>query len=259
MKMKTLSALLLSTLVLSNVAVSAAEGDETRVYGSNGVVEFIANDEPTDPVDPENPDPSNPVEPIDPTDPEGPNPGTDGPLSIDYASSLHFGVNKITNADQTYFADAQEFNGELAGQSRGNYVQISDHRGTVAGWTLTVAQTGGQFESKTAKQFKILTGSLITFGDAKPDSNAKDAPAPTAVQSFELDSEGASSLVMSAKDGQGAGTWVDYFGESEVMTINGQEVNKNKAVTLDVPGSTPKEATVYKTSLTWTLTDAPGQ
>ena len=250
----TTSENILGALALNGSSVLAAE---KASYESNGIVEFTESNDITKPIDPT--DPGEEVDPIDPTDPEGPNPGTDGPLSIDYASSLHFGVNKITNADQTYFADAQEFNGELAGQSRGNYVQISDHRGTVAGWTLTVAQTGGQFESKTAKQFKILTGSLITFGDAKPDSNAKDAPAPTAVQSFELDSEGASSLVMSAKDGQGAGTWVDYFGESEVMTINGQEVNKNKAVTLDVPGSTPKEATVYKTSLTWTLTDAPGQ
>ncbi len=61
-------------------------------YTSNGIVEFTPSEEPTNLVDPT--DPTNPVDPIDPTDPEGPNPGTNGPLSIDYASSLDFGVQK---------------------------------------------------------------------------------------------------------------------------------------------------------------------
>ncbi|WP_256869283.1 WxL domain-containing protein, partial [Enterococcus thailandicus] len=54
-------------------------------------------------------DPTDPVDPTDPTDPEGPNPGTNGPLSIDYASSLDFGVQKITSKDQIYFAASQKY------------------------------------------------------------------------------------------------------------------------------------------------------
>ncbi|MCV5434162.1 WxL domain-containing protein, partial [Escherichia coli] len=80
--------------------VSAAE------YETNGVVEFTPNTDITKPVNPDNPDPNKPVVPVDPTkidpetNPDGtPNPGTAGPLSIDYASSLDFGKNKISGKD----------------------------------------------------------------------------------------------------------------------------------------------------------------
>ena len=86
-----------------------SEGRGAKEYRSNGLVEFIPNVDPTEPVDPENPDPEKPVKPIDPTDPEGPNPGTQGPLSIDYASSFVFGKNRISNKDQVYFARAQQY------------------------------------------------------------------------------------------------------------------------------------------------------
>ncbi|GAF13689.1 extracellular protein [Bacillus sp. JCM 19045] len=73
---------------MASLTVSSFAHAETSVdYRSNGSVEFVPNTDITPPVDPENPDPENPVTPIDPTDPEGPNPGTQGPLSIDYASS----------------------------------------------------------------------------------------------------------------------------------------------------------------------------
>ena len=89
--------------------VLQAKAEEPKEYRSNGLVEFIPNVDPTEPVDPENPDPEKPVKPIDPTDPEGPNPGTQGPLSIDYASSFDFGKNRISNKDQVYFARAQQY------------------------------------------------------------------------------------------------------------------------------------------------------
>ena len=69
-------------ITVGAVNVSAAE---TVAYRSNGAVDFIPNTDPTNPVNPENPDPDKPVTPVDPTDPDGPNPGTNGPLSIDYA------------------------------------------------------------------------------------------------------------------------------------------------------------------------------
>ena len=83
----------LSTFILGSLGMtSQAFAEDGGSYTSNGIVEFTPSEEPTNPVDPT--DPTNPVDPIDPTDPEGPNPGTNGPLSIDYASSLDFGVQK---------------------------------------------------------------------------------------------------------------------------------------------------------------------
>lgn len=250
MKLTTLmttSALLLATI--GGTTALAADGDHGGVYESNGLVEFIPNDEPTNPVDPT--DPTNPVDPIDPTDPEGPNPGTSGPLSIDYASSLTFGKNKITNKDETYFADAQKLKD---GTFRPNYVQVSDNRGTNGGWTLTVKQEG-QFSNQTT-QNKVLTGSVLKLVDGVAVSNVTDVTAPI-TSAITLDPTGAASPVMNAAAKTGAGTWIDRFGTNEEMTINDEAVQKNKAITLDIPGSTPKDAVKYNTKLTWTLADIP--
>lgn len=248
-------ALCLSGVIgLQSQVVSAAE-DEAR-YNSYGAIQFIPNTDPTLPVDPEDPDPTNPVEPIDPTDPNGPNPGTSGPLSLDYASSLHFGLNKISIKDETYYANAQEFKGTIAGEYRGNYVQVTDNRGTLEGWTLRVSQ-GGQFTSEAAKQYKVLNGAALEFTQGVPDSISRDEVISPTTYNFVLDPFGASSIVMTAAAGTGSGTWVDYFGSAEEMTIEGKRVQKNQAVRLSVPGATPKEAVEYRTVLTWSLTDTP--
>lgn len=253
-KQSTIALALLGLGVSSTVALAADGG----TYQSNGSVEFIPNDAVTPPVDPENPDPTDPQKPIDPTNPEGPNPGTNGPLSIDYASSLDFGQNKITNVDEIYYAKAQEFSGgNSEGQFRGNYVQITDNRGTNGGWTLSLKQEG-QLTSSSAKLYKELTGAQISINESVAASISEGVVAPK-VTNVKLDPSGASTEIMSAAEGSGAGTWVDRFGKAEEMTIDGEKVQKNKAVTLSIPGKTPKEATKYTTKLTWTLTDVPGK
>lgn len=255
MKLISFSAATLTLLNTVGATVLAAE--EPAEYKSGAGVEFIPNTDPTNPVDPEDPDPTKPVLPIDPLNPEGPNPGTSGPLSLDYASSLDFGQNKITNSDKTYYAAAQGFSGgEIAGEFRGNYVQVSDNRGTSEGWTLSLKQEG-QFSSESAEKYKVLEGAQIAFASAKAESIAVGVTPPT-VSDFSLVPD-ESIVVMQAAADAGDGTWIDYFGNAEVMTIDGQEVQKNKAISLSVPGKTPKEATKYVTELTWTLSDVPGQ
>ncbi|WP_291293521.1 WxL domain-containing protein [Enterococcus sp.] len=240
--------------------VSAAE---TADYQSNGVVDFIPNTDPTNPVNPENPDPENPVNPVDPTDPEGPTPGTNGPLSIDYASSLDFGVNKISNRNETYYARAQTYlndDGTVATLKTANYVQVTDNRGNNAGWRLTVKQNG-QFKNEHTLH-QELTGSVISLTNPTVKSNAVGVTEPTPTQTITLDANGSESVVMTAAVGSGAGTWVDAWGSVETVTeldSNDQEVESaiTKAIALTVPGSTPKDAVSYKTTLTWTLADTP--
>lgn len=244
-------------VTLCSTVLSTVTNAEEKSYQSNGLIEFTPNDAPTPPVDPNKPDPGKPVKPIDPTNPEGPNPGTAGPLSIDYASSLDFGKNKITNKDEVYFANAQGFSeGEIAGQFRGNYVQVSDNRGNFAGWTLSVKQAG-QFASEDAKKAKSLTGAQISLTGATAESNSIETERAVA-NDVTLVADGAAAIVMSAKDGVGAGTWTNHFGDAEEMTIEGAKIQKNKAVTLSIPGATPKEAVKYKTKLIWTLSEVPG-
>jgi len=138
------NSLLKSTAVLGLSALAMGVGiplvhADGGSYQTDAGVTFTPATDPTGPVDPDNPDPTNPVKP---TDPDGgdPKPGTNGPLSIDYVSDFDFGTQKISSANQTYFAKAQSYSGDKADSAL--YAQISDNRGTSAGWTLSVAQDG---------------------------------------------------------------------------------------------------------------------
>lgn len=239
--------LLFTLATVATLSFSNFANAESADYNSNGAVKFVPNTDITPPVDPENPDPENPVEPIDPTDPEGPNPGTQGPLSIDYASSLDFGENKISTRDAVYFAKAQELSD---GRYVPNYVQITDNRGTNAGWTLQVQQNGQLGNAST--QNNELTGAVIAFSGSAVAGTMTNVDAPTHPDGFTLDPNGATSLVMAATEGAGAGTWVNRFGEVDEDAIS------NSAITLSVPGSTPKDQVTYSTTLTWNLSDVPG-
>lgn len=238
----------------SNITLAA----DVATYNSNGQIEFVPNDDITPPVDPENPDPENPVNPVDPTDPEGPDPGTPGPLSIDYASSLDFGINKISSVNETYYARAQTFNESIG--SRPNYVQVTDSRGTNAGWTLSVKQNG-QLTATTATTNDVLTGAEIVLKNPAVKSNGT-AGAPGTNPEIRLDPNGASANVMFASDGAGGGTWINLWGSVEqVQETDAQgntvTVDVNKDIYLTVPGATPKDAVKYATTLTWTLSDVP--
>lgn len=241
-KLAAMSALVIfsSTSVLNTIAFAADGGALT----SNGVVKFIPNEEPTNPVDPT--DPGNPGTPIDPTDPEGkPEPGTPGPLSIDFASSLDLGTQKISSTDEIYQAAAQEMMKDGEKVTVPNYVQVTDNRGTLAGWTLEVQQMG-QFKSDKNE----LTGAEVTFDNGQINSISESAK-PTSSGTFTLDAETqALSGVMSAQATQGAGTTVNAFGNEETMA---------ESITLTVPGKTTKYATEYRTVFNWVLTDAPGK
>lgn len=254
----TATALILA-LASGAVVPTDAKAVDGATYESNGKVGFEAN-KSTKPVEPINPtDPTKPpVKPIDPTNPNGPNPGTPGPLSIDFASSLDFGLNEISADDVTYFAKPQKYGGGVADTS--NYVQVTDRRGTNAGWTLTVKQDGQFKNDKT--QNKELTGTTISLAEGKiatPTTNAK-VPSTYAVT---LDPSGkTASKVVSAKLTEGSGTYASSFGNLEETVINKADKEtkeiRNTGVKLFVPGSTPKDAVEYTTKLTWTLTDAPG-
>ncbi|MFJ8462264.1 WxL domain-containing protein [Lysinibacillus xylanilyticus] len=235
---------MLTGLVLGGSVTSyAADGGE---YQTNAIIEFeSATDIITPPIDPTNPDNPNPVDPVDPTDPNGPKPGTPGPLSIDYASSLDFGKQKITSTNQVYKVQPQKFKGRGDGP---NYVQVTDSRGTEKGWSLQVKQNG-QFKSTTDKE---LTGAEITFKNAWVNTASASSKPSIVKTSFSLkpDGTGVAENIMSAKANEGSGTYVLVFGDDATAA---------DSIELSIPGSTTKYAEKYATSLTWTLTDVPGQ
>ena len=150
-----------------------------------------------------------------------------GALELGSASNFNFKLNAISIKDEVYTAEGDA-----------NTVEVSDLRGTNAGWLLEVKQNGQLKNEDTLN--KELSGSEIIIGNITPSSSWQTA-APSASEEIKLDPNGASSPVMNAEENTGAGEWL--------ATMNN--------VRLAVPGKTVKDAVAYTTTLTWSLSDVP--
>lgn len=242
-KYTTLTALLLTTLTTGGISTAkhvqaATDGASMK---SIGTIEYVQDTDPVNPVDPINPDPSNPITPDDPGDHD---PSTNGPLSIDYVSNIRFGQQKTTGTDKIYWAalDKVTDTNEHKKLNRPNFVQVTDKRGSNAGWHLTVTEDK-QFLNGTDS----LEGAVLKLDNATL-SSPDEGNAPDASQAIEL-VPGVASDVMNAAANKGTGTWLDRFGNDEAAG--------EKSISLFVPGKSKKVQGEYKTSLTWTLTDSP--
>lgn len=178
-------------------------------------------------------DPDNPVGPIDPIDPDDNPPSNDptgntGDLRIDYISNIDFGTQTISGKTETYIAEKPASLTES---------QVSDLRGTGAGWHLQVnydtEKPGFTSEDKT------LSGAELTLpsGTAKSVADNKATPPATS----EVVVNGAAQNIMTAAANTGLGTWAD-----EMDTAN---------VSLKVPSG--NLVGDYTATLVWTLSDAP--
>lgn len=239
---------LMSSATMMNLTSVVHAADNS--VNTTGDVTFKEDTDPVNPVDPVDPD--NPVDPVDPVNP------TNGPLSLDYASSFHFGEQKISAKDETYYAAFDKVKGSADGQTvdKPNWVQVTDKRGTNAGWKLQVQQ-GLQLTTGKDADAKELKGAVISLSNpsVKTTSDNK-AAAPTAKGTITLvpgtKSEdgvvpGAAQDVMTAASDQGMGTWVDAFGD---------ETTGNQSIALSVPGASEKvKDGKYTTELTWLLSD----
>ncbi|MGO2100855.1 WxL domain-containing protein [Vagococcus salmoninarum] len=237
-KCVTASFILASSLVA--FATPSYAADKESVAKSEGDIYYEKNDDKTDTVNPV--DPEKEIE-------EKPGTGEKGPLSIDYISSLHFSKQKVSGSAKRYFAlpDTVTEKGTGVQTEVPNYVQVTDNRGTGAGWNLKVKQDQ-QFEAVSAKKSK-LKGARLTFNNGTPRSSNLNSLAPTTFKSVTLPLDDTSNtgsyvLVMDAKKTAGIGTWVDAFDPNTDGT-NG--------VQLDVPAGLTIEQSQYKTSLTWQL------
>ncbi|WP_103653040.1 WxL domain-containing protein [Bacillus thuringiensis] len=240
---------LLTTIILGPPLASAdANGGN---YNTHGVLEYLPSTDPTNPVDPL--DPTNPVTPTDPNLPGGitPDPGdTTGPLSIDFASEFNFGQQKITTVDTIYNAEPQGYKKADGTSTTGpNYVQVTDNRGTLAGWSLEVKQND-DFIAQNATagtSGATLTGASITLKNLKHVSSSPSNASIVGGDTVLVPGQ-SSGVILGAKVGEGAGTHLIDFGD---------DTSKDSSVTLTVPGKTTKLADTYVASLTWSLTDTP--
>ncbi|MHC5251081.1 WxL domain-containing protein [Listeria kieliensis] len=236
--LKVMVTSLVTVLGVSAVTIPAyaADGGETSSRAS------ISFEKKSTGTKPENPNGGGGT--ITPVDPEPVVP-TVGPLSIDYISNIHFGSQKISGQDETYKAELDKVKDDMTGNeiTVPHYVQVTDDRGSNAGWKLTVSQ-GGQFKHSISS--KELAKASLSFASPKASSSTTAASKAPTVKTFTLNPNGTAAEVMTASADKGMGTWLDVFG-----------TNADTAISLMVPGDTAKEEGKYQTTLTWTLADTP--
>ncbi len=99
--MKFTKVALVSVIGMSSLvgAAHSTFAEVSSVGNSKGSITFVAGTGPVTPVDPTNP--IEPLEPSGPTDPTDPPTGNAGSLTLDYVSSVDFGVNEISNKQKS--------------------------------------------------------------------------------------------------------------------------------------------------------------
>lgn len=237
--MKKLTAVMMVTVMSGSLLMGASSAfaalaDSTT---STNSVNFVAGgsegEEPIGPLDPTNPDNPNPPSPVDPTDPDNPGTGHVGPLTINYASNIKFGEQKISGRDITY-----------NGLNANPFIQVTDIRGTGAGWNLTAKSTG--FANADGK--KVLKGAELSFKNGQIKAGSKNNISVAPVASNIVFNNAASQPVMNAKKDGGKGTWLNVWSGTD---------QSNENVQLKVLAGTAEADTEYTSTITWELADAP--
>ncbi len=264
-KRRIVAGLMAASILAVNTTGAMAAGGEKE---STASITYKASEEITPPVNPEEPDkPGTPY-------PE-PEPGTKGPLSIDFVSDFNFGEQDITTVDSVYtLYETQQWwdeetydgNGDPDTDDVATYVQVTDNRGEASGWTLSVEQTTPfTYQDSTdptdIKYNHQIEGTVITFKNINVNSAVEDTDMWPSYDNKDNDvsiyydstnSTAASKIMMGAKKNEGAGTYVAKFGEVNSLVNNAKE-----SVELSVPGKSIKYAGNYETTITWTLSDTP--
>lgn len=179
-----------------------------------------------------------PILPIPPT-------GNTGPLTIDGVSSFVFPNAKISGEALTVVGESAQVNGSAGTMG----AQVTDSRGSGAGWTLKAKITDftGTDSDNTARTLK---GAVLTL----PQGQVKTSDTATTVADANKPVSSAVSLnntdqkLLVAAQGNGLGVWYVNF-------ENDSQGTAQKEVKLYVPTGNFKAD--YKATISWTLTEAP--
>lgn len=205
----------LSTMVLGITTVQAVEVTQGK-NKSDATVILEAGD------------PDTVTPPIEPTVPGGET-GNTGVLTIDNLTPFSFDKHKVSGGTEIYSMTATSAN-----------IQVTDKRGTGAGWQLKV--TASEFKDKT-EATKVLKGAQIKIpkGTTKStESNTSAAPLTNAV-TLDAVPAATAAVLFQAEKNQGMGSWVDILDPTEVKLV--------------VPGG--NFTGEYTSTLTWVLGDTP--
>lgn len=180
-----------------------------------------------------NPTDFNDYDPDNPTD--GVVTDNSGPLSLDYVTNLDFGDRTI-RSQESYFSTTDV-----------PFVQVTDNRGTAAGWNLTAQLSAFTINSGAVT---TLQGASIALNNGQVASPYGTIAPPTAAQVITLAADGASAPVVTAGTGTGYSTWVVEWADS------GRNDGSNENVVLTVPANAQTVGN-HTATITWVLSDTP--
>ncbi|WP_242366054.1 WxL domain-containing protein [Enterococcus faecalis] len=242
LKEKKIAIGLLSTLFVSScggVVSFAAEYPSPTKAKTDAAITFEKGEDPDKPVDPEDPD--KPVDPVDPINPNG------DELMLTYVSNFNFGSQKKTDskwqalADRVYTDTSKSDTREVV-----PFVATKDVRGTDRkGWVIT-ARLESAFKDSNGNELKGAEMNLSNMNYIKEEG------APLIVnEKVTLSTE--AQEISKATSENGVGNWSLALGQ-----LQGTEGSKTtNGVELNVPTTSTKNATTYKTSIIWELTADP--
>lgn len=258
-RLTILTAFILAVMMIVDFSTVEAADD----LSGKGSITYEVSDKATPPEDPE--DPGKVV------DPDGDYSKTNGLLRFDFIPKLSFGSYDVETKEEKFTANAQRFKDGT--KARPNYIQISDLRGTLSGWTVSVRQeTHFQHEGKKEE---FIKGAYLSLDKQWVNSTVPEKYRPTVIKdAIKIDEIGATYKIAEASKGKGGGTWMIPFGSvgdnkhigdtldpllnkdgSEVVDKYGNIVEKNSAIQLFVPKKVKKLPGKYKVILTWTLSE----
>lgn len=209
------SLLVSSTIITGGLGTLLAEAAEDA-HQSTSDVSFIPGLGVTDPMIPSE-------------DGDGAT-GHAGSLTIDNVTNLNFGSHKVSASKEIYETISVSPN-----------VQVTDKRGTGAGWDLKVASS--TFNTADGTELK---GAFLRFKAGRTSTQLNNASASAATHAISFELDGSAQSIMSATADKGLGTWVN-------LLFN--KVGHNDYVYLEVPSG--NKAGVYTAELDWSLSDAP--
>lgn len=244
---KTVSSILLaSALLLGSIApVVANAATQSSTGTTDATAKFTAPDPATTPVDPNNP--SNPASGTQ----TGNGATIDGNLTFLYVTNnLDFGSSKsVTSGSQdvkgqTTIAPETFTTG---GTPTSDFVtEISDTRGSNAGWTVQVSSTKMIDKSNTDTNTNFLKGATIDFNGgagATTIKNSADATTGLSANSVKVSTtDGSTQTIYGAATDSGAGSTTFQLDPSNIQ--------------LSSVGATTNTGT-YSGTLTWALSDTP--
>jgi hypothetical protein len=150
------------------------------------------------------------------------------------------------------YANLQSWTNGTTTSTSPNYVQVTDSRGTAAGWSLYAAVSAFTTTGGSSLKGATLNFSNETNGASPSVNPGQTVPGTISVTPGDITSPASYQLISTAAAGTGTGTTVTSFGgPGTADTTGGSSIALNL-----LNGSVPTAGT-YTATMVWDLTAAP--